>query len=68
MARRREPIPPPAARRCWMANLEHARLLHGENSPEYLSALDRPSTCLEPRGHAGEHRWTFDGDVTIEFS
>lgn len=54
--------------RCWMSNVEEARLRHGRHGPEYHAALDRPSTCLLPRWHAGPHEFTFDGDLIFYFA
>lgn len=54
--------------RCWQGNVEVARMRHGDHGREYRDALDRPSTCLLPRGHAGAHEFTFDGDVVFVFT
>jgi hypothetical protein len=53
---------------CWQGNVEEAERLHGFASDEWAEAMNRPSTCMLARDHAGPHKWMFDGDICVSFS
>ncbi len=56
---------------CWKGKCEWAAETFGENSPEHIDARygkDSPATCMLPDDHEGSHEWTWDGDITVEFS
>ena len=53
---------------CWEDRHENAAKLHGRGTDAYWAEWTKPAaTCMRPAGHTGDHAWTDDTDIGVEF-